>query len=1170
MRLRRLSLLRYGHLSDVVLDIPPTAALCVVHGANEAGKSTALAAIGDALFGFGHRTAFDFLHGGPQLRVGFTLTSRDGTEASFIRRKGRSGTLRDGAEEVVPEAALQRFLGGASRELFEHMFGLDGDRLRGGGAALAQGGGGVGESLFAAGTGLLGLRAALAKLDEEAKTLVGDGRGKRRMSEAVDTWRQAQREAERLSVLPRAWQDAEAAHADALAGLSRVHEETGSLYVEANRLQRVRRVAPLLSGLEKARATHRELADAPQLPADAEATLQRTSAARDQAGRDAARETAEAARLTAARDALPRNPALLAVQDEIDLLAEQRPIAVQAEADLPGVRLEVEGLRAAVAEAVPELGLGMMPEAARDAVPNAAARRAVQKLVSQHAALTANTQAAARDLKAAATRRDEAEEALRARPAPADPALLRATIDQARGEGRLDAELARSETKLAAARDKAAAALAALPLWRGDAVALAACPAPLPAEMASAAALLASADEAAATAEIELKAIKDEIAALEDDVSRLARGETVPTPGAVLATRVLRDRVWRLLRRMLEGGATPGEADTADLPPAPLPDAFETLRNEADRLADRRADEAQRVADYMNATARLDLLRARQAKAVADQMEAVRLKTAANAGWRDLWAPAGLIPAAPAAMTEWGRRRNDLLKLAEEATEARWQRDDLATRREAARGALQALLSGNGADETLAAVLTRAEVVCAKAEAEVAAYRALEETLARETSGLLGLKNAVHELQQEFDAWRAAWAAAVVPLGLQATCTVDAAEAALGAWGRIAEAAPAWNAGERRIDQMTASVEAFEEAVRAVLTSAEPKHVVAARLIRELADARQAEAEAEALTRRIKGHEQAATNARDDGRAAEAELAALRLLAGAVDDAGLEAAIGRTRRRDASVAEIARLGAALAAQGDGLNEVALQAEAADADPDAAAARLAAIETETGELGIQREALSAERTRAEAALYTMGQGQDAAGAAQEARQALAEAATAAEQYARLHVARVLLRSGIDRFRRAQQGPLLQAAGQHFAALTGGRYVRLGVDEDAGGRLLLVAVQDEGTECPVEALSEGARDQLYLALRTAAVEAHAANAEPLPFIADDLLVHFDDVRAAAAIALLAQLARTTQVILFTHHDHVAALAASQATADVMVLRLPDLLPARIRGPGAMALS
>jgi chromosome segregation protein len=109
----------------------------------------------------------------------------------------------------------------------------------------------------------------------------------------------------------------------------------------------------------------------------------------------------------------------------------------------------------------------------------------------------------------------------------------------------------------------------------------------------------------------------------------------------------------------------------------------------------------------------------------------------------------------------------------------------------------------------------------------------------------------------------------------------------------------------------------------------------------------------------------------------------------------------------------------------------------------------------------------------------------------------------------------------------------------------------VDYDAAGRTVLLAIRDTGAECPTVALSEGARDQLYLALRIAAVEAYAAQAQPLPFIADDLLVHFDDRRAAAAIALLAELGQTTQVILFTHHDHIVALSERQPGVEVQAL-------------------
>jgi hypothetical protein len=91
-----------------------------------------------------------------------------------------------------------------------------------------------------------------------------------------------------------------------------------------------------------------------------------------------------------------------------------------------------------------------------------------------------------------------------------------------------------------------------------------------------------------------------------------------------------------------------------------------------------------------------------------------------------------------------------------------------------------------------------------------------------------------------------------------------------------------------------------------------------------------------------------------------------------------------------------------------------------------------------------------------------------GMAQQAEDALAAARDAAERYARLHVARVLLRSGIDRFRKEQQGPVLRTAGKSFALLTDGRYERLIIDYDAADRPVLVAIRDIGTECPVEAL------------------------------------------------------------------------------------------------------
>lgn len=73
-----------------------------------------------------------------------------------------------------------------------------------------------------------------------------------------------------------------------------------------------------------------------------------------------------------------------------------------------------------------------------------------------------------------------------------------------------------------------------------------------------------------------------------------------------------------------------------------------------------------------------------------------------------------------------------------------------------------------------------------------------------------------------------------------------------------------------------------------------------------------------------------------------------------------------------------------------------------------------------------------------------------------------------------------------------------------------------------------------------MSEGTTDQLFLSLRLAAVEQSVASGVRLPFLADDLFVNFDDDRSRAGFEVLAELARSTQVLFFTHHAHLAEIA------------------------------
>jgi uncharacterized protein YhaN len=162
----------------------------------------------------------------------------------------------------------------------------------------------------------------------------------------------------------------------------------------------------------------------------------------------------------------------------------------------------------------------------------------------------------------------------------------------------------------------------------------------------------------------------------------------------------------------------------------------------------------------------------------------------------------------------------------------------------------------------------------------------------------------------------------------------------------------------------------------------------------------------------------------------------------------------------------------------------------------------------------------------------------------------------ERWLRLTAAKALVERALERYRAENQHPLVTRGGQIFSAMAGtgdNPMVRLDVAYRDGADPMLVGVRRDGSECPVAGMSEGTRDQLFLSLRIAAVEQHAAANEPVPFIADDLFATSDDARTARGLAALTEFGRSTKVILFTHHEHVMAAASALPTAAVQVHRL-----------------
>jgi hypothetical protein len=128
----------------------------------------------------------------------------------------------------------------------------------------------------------------------------------------------------------------------------------------------------------------------------------------------------------------------------------------------------------------------------------------------------------------------------------------------------------------------------------------------------------------------------------------------------------------------------------------------------------------------------------------------------------------------------------------------------------------------------------------------------------------------------------------------------------------------------------------------------------------------------------------------------------------------------------------------------------------------------------------------------------------------------------------------------RYERQYQPETLQEASEYFRRMSQGRYQRVWRPLD---REELWVDWTEGGSLPVDRLSHGTRELLYLSLRLALVAAYARRGVRLPMILDDVMVNFDSERAQATAELLRDFAlQGHQILLFTCHRHIQALFQS----------------------------
>src|SRR5262245_48724030 len=268
MKILELALHAFGPFTDVSLDLSGGhEGLHLIYGPNEAGKSSALRGLRQALFGIPAQSPDDFLHPYAKIRIGLTLRGNDGRTLRFVRRKGNRQTIlaSDGVTPLQPDS-IRAILNGLSEDEFNSRFALAHDALGQGGRSILEGGGDVGSLLFQTGGGLKKLAEIQRDLDKEIEGLFKPGGSKPRINAGLAELKQANEEKRTKSLHSTEWVEHETKRRETATRLEEVEEQLAAKHAEKRRLERLRDALPLLTRRQTCSEELALLGDVVRLP----------------------------------------------------------------------------------------------------------------------------------------------------------------------------------------------------------------------------------------------------------------------------------------------------------------------------------------------------------------------------------------------------------------------------------------------------------------------------------------------------------------------------------------------------------------------------------------------------------------------------------------------------------------------------------------------------------------------------------------------------------------------------------------------------------------------------------------------------------------------------------------------------------------------------------------
>lgn len=1133
MRINELKLIAYGKFTDHLLSFPKSEHdFHVIIGPNEAGKSTVRRAITELLFGMHRQSPLGFKHPQSDLRLSAVLETGSG-QLSFIRSKQQK-SLRSMADDPLPDAYLDSCLGSLTEEIFEQLHCLTHEQLIKGGQGIIDPRNSVSQILFQAASGLEGFAAIRDELSSRAGELFATRGRNHEYAKAAERYAAAQKTLRDAQVRTKEWVEARDGLRDAEVQLETERKHHRELETMRSTWERVRRLAPLVERLARLEHELQALGDTIAFPSNAKETLDSGIADLNAAaGIVKTRERDVFDRLQQLQDIHVDNK-VLELSASIERLARLCGVYANHASDLPLRRLEVQQWVNEVLSRSSEFGWGSTEEEVRAQLPDDRALRSIDSLLKALGVLRADERAAT----AAAQERERSltdlQSNLEALPQRAVNHQLSQALQQALPYKTTEAKQKNLHGLMVAAERSAANAIAALGNCQLTDAALRTIQPPSAERVAAyrtqRQSIAQARDLARSLAQQDAEAVAD----LELQIAQFTRSHKVVTIAEVSGARSDRDEQWNAIKF--------GLSTLSDS--APRLDA-------AIRLADELVD-ARTRAETDGAT--LQALRDRQQKSEQDHhrhrqsaMEKTQELQAFDAQWAEQASRMGLASMELDDMPEWLTQREAALQAAD-LLEARKQEYELERHHaaQAQHDLREAIVqAGLQANESfgLAALCTFAEAHIKETEQAHTERQSLMLQLHTARNAWNAALQAREAAQEALEQWKLKWkdALAKANLSLLSEDTIEI-EAAVEAARFIRQyldkiamhRSERIEAMENDLRQLQDEATALAQALAPELALSSPNELSRV-LLSRLEDAkRQSNRKAQAQEF-LDSAQRQLSEARSTQEQSRRSLQPLLQAAGVEDPMLALPLVQIAQQKDQLVRAAFDTKLEIESGSDGLSLELVQAEVASHSAMDAQERLLALKDALLDSEHKRTQLLQAQLAAQQTYAAIDGGSLAAEAEAQKQEALAEMSSVGEEYLQHATASCLLRWAVDRYRDRKQGPLLQRASAVFKNLTIGSFEKLRIDYDQTPPALL-AYRPHNQAVKISGLSDGTRDQLFLALRIAALELQAEQGAAVPFIADDLFINFDDKRSQAGLQALHTLSTKTQVLFLSHQEHL----------------------------------